>query len=58
MKSYYRVVFVNAELSEPDQIVKGAIITMEDDIRLQRALSVVNDIELFRYEVSFKLKKV
>lgn len=50
--------FVKAELSEPDQIVKGVIIAMEDDIRLQRALSVVNGIDFYRYEVSFKLKKV
>jgi len=50
--------FVRDELTEPNQQVKGAIIAMEDDIRFQRALSMVKDIDFFRYEVSFKLKKV
>ena len=50
--------YVKGELAEPDQAVKGVIISMGDDIRLQRALSVVNDIDFYRYEVSFKLKKV
>ena len=50
--------FVRDELTEPNQQVKGAIIAMEDDIRLQRALSMVKDIDFYRYEVSFKLKKV
>lgn len=50
--------YVRDELTEPEQKVRGAIIAMEDDIRLQRALSMVNDIDFYRYEVSFKLKKV
>lgn len=50
--------FVRDELSESGQRVKGVIIAMEDDIRLRRALSMVKDIDFYRYEVSFKLKKV
>lgn len=50
--------YVKSELAEPNQDVKGVIIAMEDDVRLQRALSMVNDIDFYRYEVSFKLKKV
>jgi restriction system protein len=50
--------YVKDELTEPDQQVKGVIIAMEDDIRLKRALSMVPNIDFYRYEVSFKLKKV
>ena len=50
--------FVKGELAEPDQDVKGVIIAMEDDIRLQRALMMVNDVDFYRYEVRFRLKKV
>jgi restriction system protein len=47
--------YVKEELAEPSQIVKGVIIALEDDIRIRRALSVANNIEFFRYQVSFKL---
>ena len=50
--------YVKEELAETDQLVKGVIIGIEDDIRLQRALSMVEGIEFYRYEVDFKLKKV
>lgn len=46
------------ELTEPDQEVKGVIIAMDDDFKLKRALSMVPNIDFYRYEVSFKLKKV
>jgi restriction system protein len=49
--------FVKDELSEPNQTVKGVIIGLEDDLRIRRALSVTNNIEYYRYEVSFKLNK-
>lgn len=49
--------FVKDELAEPNQIVKGVIIGLEDDLRIRRALSVTNNIEYYRYEVSFKLNK-
>jgi len=49
--------YVLDELAEKNQQVKGVIIAMEDDIRLQRALRVASNIEFFRYQVSFKLKK-
>ncbi len=49
--------FVKDELSEDNQEVKGIIIALEDDIRIKRALSVTNNIEFYRYEVSFKLFK-
>ena len=49
--------FVKEELAEKDQDVKGIIIGFDDDVRLQRALSVTNNIEFYKYEVNFKLIK-
>lgn len=49
--------FVKEELSEANQEVKGIIIALEDDLRIKRALSVTNNIEFYRYKVSFKLFK-
>lgn len=37
--------------------VRGIIIGTQDDARFKRALSMVPDIEFYRYEVSFKLAK-
>jgi restriction system protein len=50
--------YVKDELAEQGQIVKGAIIALEDDIRLRRALSVTNNIAFYRYKVSFQLLPV
>lgn len=47
--------YVKDELLENGQTIKGAIIALEDDIRLKRALSVINNIDFYRYQVSFKL---
>lgn len=49
--------YVKDELCEDNQIVKGIVIALEDDLRLRRALSVTNNIEFFRYKVDFKLIK-
>ncbi|MEZ4772699.1 MAG: PDDEXK nuclease domain-containing protein [Bacteroidia bacterium] len=49
--------YVKEELAEPNQEVKGIIIALEDDLRIKRALSVTNNIEFYRYQVSFKLFK-
>jgi len=49
--------YVIEELAEPEQTVRGVIIAMEDDLRLRRALMVTNNIDFYRYQVSFKLKK-
>jgi restriction system protein len=45
------------ELAKDEQEVKGVIIALEDDLRIKRALSVTNNIEFCRYQVSFKLLK-
>jgi restriction system protein len=49
--------FALEELAEEGQTVKGVIIALEDDIRIRRALAVTQNIEFYRYEVSFKLFK-
>ena len=49
--------FVLQELATPGQTVQGVIIALEDDIRIRRALAVANNIDFFRYQVSFKLFK-
>ncbi len=49
--------YVKEVFAESNQEVKGVIIALEDDLRLKRALSVTNNIEFFRYQVSFKLFK-
>ncbi|GJL85425.1 MAG: hypothetical protein DHS20C02_12000 [Micavibrio sp.] len=49
--------YVQEELAESNQAVRGIIIALEDDLRLKRALSVTNNIEFYRYQVSFKLFK-
>jgi restriction system protein len=50
--------YVTEELAEPGQHVRGIIIALDDDLRLQRALSVTNNIEFFTYKVSFSLSQV
>lgn len=47
--------YVKDELTEEGQQVKGVIIALEDDLRIRRALSVANNIDFYRYKVSFKL---
>ncbi|MGO4917589.1 endonuclease NucS domain-containing protein [Pseudogemmobacter sp. W21_MBD1_M6] len=47
--------YVQAELAEQGQTVRGVIIALEDDLRLKRALSVAPNITFFRYQVSFQL---
>lgn len=50
--------YVQEELAENGQVVKGVIIAMEDDQRIRRALAVVPSIDFYRYQISFKLQKV
>jgi restriction system protein len=50
--------YVAQDLAEPGQTVRGVIIALEDDIRIRRALAVAPNIDFYRYEVSFRLRKV
>jgi restriction system protein len=45
------------ELAEKGQEVRGAIIALEEDPRLRRAISMTPSIDFYRYEVQFKLHK-
>ena len=47
--------FVKQDLAESNQNVKGVIIGHDDDVKIQRALSVTNNIEFYKYKVNFKL---
>jgi len=49
--------YVQEELAESGQIVRGAIIAHEDDPRIRRALMMTPNIVFYRYQVSFKLVK-
>jgi restriction system protein len=49
--------YVQEELAEEGQIVHGAIIALEEDLRIRRALAVVPNIVFYRYQISFKLLK-
>lgn len=47
--------YVKEELAEEGQEVRGAVIALEDDQRIRRALSIVPCIDFFRYQISFRL---
>ena len=49
--------FVKEDLAESHQAVRSAIIALEDDLRIRRALAVTPNIQFFRYQISFKLLK-
>lgn len=49
--------YVQEELAEPSQVVKGVIIGSDNDLRIKRALVVTKNIEFFKYQISFKLVK-
>lgn len=49
--------YVQEELAESGQNVRGVIIALDDDQRIRRALAVVSNIEFYRYQISFKLVK-
>jgi len=49
--------FVQEELAEDGQKVRGLIIAHEDDQKIRRALNLTPTISFYRYHVSFKLMK-
>jgi len=49
--------YVKDELAEPGQTVRGVIIALEDDIKIQRALSVCENIDFYTYKIQFALEK-
>jgi predicted Mrr-cat superfamily restriction endonuclease len=49
--------YVQDELAEEGQTVRGVVIALEDDQKIRRALAVTPTITFYRYKVSFKLLK-
>lgn len=49
--------YVQDELAEDHQSVLGAIIALEDDQRIRRALRMTPNVSFYRYQISFKLVK-
>lgn len=49
--------FVQEDLLEEGQAVRGMIIALDDDLRMRRALSVTNNIDFYRYQLNFDLIK-
>lgn len=47
--------YVQDELAEAGQSVRGVIIAHEDDHRIRRALAMTKTIDFYRYDVRFKL---
>jgi restriction system protein len=50
--------FVKNQLAINGETVRGAVIALEDDLRLRNALSMVDSIEFYRYQIDFKLNSV
>ena len=49
--------FIKEEFLEEGQKVRGAIIALEIDLKVKRALSVTNDIDFYEYQINFNLVK-
>ena len=49
--------FIQDEVAEKGQVVRGLIIALKDDLNIRRALAVANNIDFYMYEIDFKLKK-
>lgn len=49
--------YVKDQIAEEGQEVRGVIIAHDDDFRVRRALSMVNGIDFYKYELKFRLFK-
>ena len=49
--------FVKEMLCDEGQTVRGAIVALEDDQRIRRALSMVDNVSFFRYKINFRLEQ-
>lgn len=50
--------FIKGKVAEPDQEVEGCIIALEDDPKLQWAISTLPNVSFYRYQIHFRLQKV
>lgn len=49
--------YVQEMLCEEGQTVEGAIVALEDDQKLRRSLSMLNNVHFYRYRLSFRLER-
>ena len=49
--------YIKDELAESNQTVSGVIVAFEDDLKIQRALSIAQNINLYTYKIQFTLQK-
>ena len=49
--------YIKEQVAEKDQVVKGLIIAYDDNIRIKRALMMVQNIEFCTYKVNFSLMR-
>lgn len=49
--------FVKKDLCQDGRTVRGVIVAHQDDLGLRNAISMVNDVEFYRYSIDFKLAK-
>lgn len=47
--------FVKKDLCQDGKTVRGAIVAHQDDLGMRNALSMVDDVEFYRYSIDFKL---
>lgn len=50
--------FIKTEIAEDNQEVRGAIIALEDDAKIKSALKMIDKIDFYRYEITFKLEQI
>lgn len=49
--------YIKDVIADRGQFVEGAIIALEDDQRIRRALSTIPNVKFYRYKISFKLEQ-
>ena len=49
--------YVKEEIAETNQLVKGVIIALKDDLKLRRSLAVTQNIDFYTYRIKFELKR-
>ena len=50
--------FVKQDLAVKGESVRGIVIALDDDLRLKNALSMVPNVDFYRYQIEFKLHEV
>ena len=50
--------YISDEVADDGQKVVGAIIALDDDQKLMRAVSMIPTVDFYRYSMSFSITKV